>query len=115
MDPTKALVDHDCSPGCCSHEQFLAGLNAAPQDVSLPLLQGYVEQGYVDYVWNCSPSAVDAKCLSLDGERGAIADLLLVLMHDAPIFEHSHVGCHCSITISGPDLPDIVIGAFGVV
>lgn len=97
-----------------THEDFLAALKGAPQDVSLPILEEKIAEGYVDGVWNTSPSAVDAACLARGGERFALADFVAGLVHAAPFFEKTHVGCHCTLTISGPGLPDMVISAFGV-
>lgn len=104
---------NDCK--CHNHEEFLAALKAAPQDVSLPILEEKINEGYVEGVWNTSPSAVDSACLARGGERFQLADFVLGLVHAAPFYEKTHVGCHCTLTISGPGLPDLVIGAFGIV
>ncbi len=98
-----------------SHEKFIAELKAAPQDISLPVFQDLMAQGYVDYVWNVSPSATDAACLVKSGDRGTLIDLTQTnLQHNACIFGQTHPGCHCTVTVSGPGLPEVVVGAFGI-
>lgn len=109
------MKDHPQNCACDAHEHFLAGLTAAPQDISMPVLEQFLADGYVDYQWNTSPSATDSACLMLDGDRGNLADLIEGgRQYSAPFYQKTHVGCHCSITISGPSLPDVVVTAFGV-
>lgn len=97
-----------------SHSDFINKINAAPQDVSRPIFQDLIAKGYSDGAWRTSPSAVDAKCISLDGERFQLQDLVSNLRHDASIFEKSHVGCHCAVECDGPEGKKVVT-AYGLV
>lgn len=101
-----------------SHEKFkqqiLAG-PAAPQDVSLPVLEDLFSQGYTNTTWHTNAAATDAECLNKDGEQQALGDFLTGLMHAAPFYEKTHVGCRCTATIEGEDMIPVEVSAFGVV
>jgi len=96
-----------------SHKDFLANLTAAPQDVSRPVFEQLIAEGYADTLWNTSASATDAACIARNLERMPLADMIANLQHDAPIYEKTHVGCTCSVTVSGAGKPDVVVNAFG--
>ena len=98
-----------------SHAEFRERLLATPKDISLPIFQELMGQGYTDYRVNCSPSATDTVCLVGGGETGTIADLLNTTQYEAPCFSHRHVGCQCLWACTGPDLPEVMVGAFGIV
>lgn len=100
-----------------NHNDFIASLKteAAPQDVSLPVLEQLLGEGYDTCTWNTSPSATDGPCISMGGEVIPLADFIANLMYAAPLFEKTHVGCHCSVSVSGPGLDPREVSAFGFV
>jgi len=99
-----------------THEEFLKKLRlmAAPQDVSLPILEDLISQGYATCIWNTSASATDADCIERNGNQYTLEELTTGLMHDAPIYEQTHVGCHCSLSCEGDGLEQVVVSAFGI-
>lgn len=97
------------------HEHFLNNLTAAPQDISRPVLEDLISKGYQTVRWVSSPSAVDGKCISMDGEMFPIQEFISNLQHDAPVYEKTHVGCTCTVVVSGEGLNDVVVNAFGIV
>ena len=96
------------------HEQWLAGLRGAPQDVSLPILEDLLSQGYADTDWETNTAAQDAPCIAKDGDKQPLADFISGLQHAAPVFEKTHVGCKCTIKVTGPGLPEVRVTAFGM-
>ncbi len=96
------------------HAQWLAGLRGAPQDVSLPILEDLLSQGYADTTWETNAGAKDGPCISKDGDKQPLVDFVAGLVHAAPFFEKTHVGCHCRAKISGPGLPDVWVSGFGI-
>jgi hypothetical protein len=96
------------------HAQWLAGLRGAPQDVSLPILEDLLSQGYVDTAWETNAAAKDGPCISKDGDKQPLVDFVSGLVHAAPFFEKTHVGCQCRAKISGPGLLDVWVSGFGV-
>jgi hypothetical protein len=96
-----------------NQDEFLS-MVAAPQDISLPVLQDLITQGYDSGRWNTSPGAKDEACIVKNGDTFVLADFVNGLAHNAPFYEKTHVGCHCTMTCSGPDLPDVEVSAFGL-
>jgi hypothetical protein len=105
-----------------SHDSFRQSVIAAPQDVSLPVFQELLADGYDTGRWVTNPAAHDARCLSLNGNVFPLAGFLEGLQHAAPIYESrdvagvqvgGHVGCHCQVVVSGPGKEDAVVTAFG--
>ena len=96
-----------------SHSQFVGRVLGAPKDVSRPILDELLGQGYVETRWRTSAGAVDVPCLSKNNDTEPLDAFLSGLMHDAPIFEKTHVGCHCGVEVTGPDLPTVFVTAFG--
>jgi hypothetical protein len=90
-------------------------IEAAPQDVSLPILKRLLAEGYDGVVWVCNTAAKDVACRSLNGKTWALADFLSETTHDAPVFSHSHVGCKCMIRLTADEKPDVLVRAFGLV
>lgn len=83
-----------------------------PQDESLHSLQDLLNQGYNQVLWHAENSHC-SKCQPLNGQTWTLSDFLSGLSHNAPIFEHSHVGDRsCYITISGPELQEILVGPY---
>lgn len=95
------------------HDDFRQQVTAAPQDVSLPVLEELLADGYDTVGWHTNPGATDGPCISRDGERFALADFISGLQHAAPIFEKTHVGCKCLITVSGPGKEDVNVDYTG--
>lgn len=100
-----------------SHDHFLS-LFAAPQDVSLPVLEELLREGYTEGRWVKSPSATDDKCIFMDTQSWSLEEFLegpggYGLQHAAPFYERTHVGCHCTLVVTGPGLPEVVVNAFG--
>jgi len=103
-----------------SHEKFKLSLLGAPQDVSLQTFEELQGQGYDKVDWHTSPSAKDAPCLVVGGESWPMDEFLMGpggggLQHAAPMYERTHVGCNCTVVVSGPGLSDVVVNAFGKV
>ena len=100
------------------HDQFAHRITAAPQDVSLPVFEELQREGYDKVTWNTSPSAQDGPCISKNTDSWSMEEFLMGpngsgLQHAAPIYERTHVGCTCTVTVSGPNLPDVIVSAFG--
>lgn len=93
----------------------MAGLAGAPQDVSLPILEDLLGQGYDNTRWVTNAGATDGPCLVKDGDTQDLTSFVSGLLHAAPIFEKTHVGCKCHVIVSGPNLPDVEVSAFGMV
>jgi hypothetical protein len=91
------------------HDKFRQLISAAPQDVSLPVLEELLGEGYDSVLWHTSPGATDGPCISMNDERFPLPEFIANLQHAAPIFEKTHVGCRCSLTISGPGLEDVAV------
>lgn len=98
-----------------SHTQFVNKLLAAPQDVSLPILRSLFAKGYRKTKWRTNAGATDAPCISKDGDEQGLSSFISGLQHAAPIYEKTHVGCRCVIEVSGPNKPQVVVSAFGLV
>ena len=96
-----------------SHEKFKQTILAAPKDVSLPILQEMMAEGYDNTQWRTSAGAVDGPCIAKNGDQEDLDSFISGLMHDAPIFEKTHVGCQCGVEVLGPDLPTRFVTAFG--
>lgn len=97
-----------------SHEQFAGRVLGAPKDVSLPILNDLLGQGYTDTRWRTSASATDAPCISKNGDTQDLGSFVSGLLYEAPIFEKTHVGCKCGVQVTGPDLPEVFVTAFGL-
>lgn len=97
-----------------SHAAFRDRILAAPKDVSLPIFQDYLGQGYNDTEWMTDPGATDSACLMKNGDHMGLEEFISQTQYDACIFSKSHVGCRCLIKLTGPDLPEVLVGAFGV-
>lgn len=82
---------------------------AAPQDGSRPELERLRDEGYTTVTWRKNDTAEDVPCVDLDGKQWPINEFIEGLLHDAPIFEKSHVGCRCSLVVSGPNLDDQLV------
>ncbi len=112
------------SCGCTeTHAQYasrvVAGsVEAAPQDVSLPILKKLSRKGYDTGTWRTSASATDGPCIAKDGDVEQLKMYFTGLRHNAPIFEKTHVGCKCFIEVTSvkkPKLPPVMVSAFGIV
>ncbi len=97
-----------------THEEFLSHVLGAPQDVSLPILNDLLKKGYTTVTWHSNPGTTHAECLAKDGDSWPLKVFVSGLHHQAPVFEKTHVGCKCSIEVSGPGKPPVVLTAFGV-
>ncbi len=83
------------------------------QDLSRPVLEDLMGQGYTIVQWN-SGSSTHGQCLELNNQQWMIQDFLSGLAHDAPIFERSHPGDKsCTLVVSGEGLPQVVVDSFG--
>lgn len=86
--------------------------NWPPTDMSLTVLEMLKNEGYNTCIWEASPTALDMPCITLDGQEWAIEDFIRETSYSAPVFSKSHVGCKCSIRVTGPDLPDEIVMAY---
>jgi hypothetical protein len=99
-----------------THEEFLEPhIKAAPQDVSGPIFERLLSEGYTEAKWRTNPGAMDAICISKDNETMSLADFISNTQYNAPIYSKTHVGCNCSIIVSGVDKPDVIVTALGEV
>jgi hypothetical protein len=89
-------------------------LSAAPQDVSLPIFRSLKSKGYNGTVWHTNAGATDAPCIAKDGDRQDLNSFLFGLQHAAPIYEKTHVGCKCTIEVTGNGKPSVMVNAFGI-
>lgn len=84
------------------------------QDLSRPILEDLLNQGYTTVTWNAGDSA-HGQCRELNNQKWDLVSFLSGLQHDAPIFERSHPGDKsCSLTVSGAGLPDVYVDSYGV-
>jgi hypothetical protein len=96
-----------------SHESFKQRVLGAPKDVSLPILQALLADGYTTTRWRTSAGATDSPCIAKNNDEEPLDEFISGLMHEAPIYEKTHVGCKCGVEVTGPDLPTRFVTAFG--
>lgn len=83
------------------------------EDLSLPVLQSLLNDGYSIVAWDSGPST-HAVCLELNEQQWNLQDFLTGLVHSAPIFERSHPGdASCAVLVSGENLPTVRVDSFG--
>jgi hypothetical protein len=96
-----------------AHDDFIQSIVAAPKDVSLPILEELLADGYSTVFWDAT-LASDWECQRMHGPyAGGLEDFISGLQHAAPIFEKSHVGCKCVLTIGGDGKPDVHVDYTG--
>ena len=88
-------------------------VEGAPQDVSLPVLQELLGEGYTTVQWETNPGATDAECLVLNGDTWPLEEFVSGLQHAAPLYEKSHGGCGCTVVVKGDGKDDVRVSAFG--
>ncbi len=91
-----------------------AALIAVSQDVSLPVFQDLLTQGYDNTTWQTSPSATDGQCIAKNGDQDSLENFIATTQYDAPIYSKTHPVCNCNVLVQGPGLPDVIVNAFGV-
>lgn len=97
-----------------SHDEFLASVvQAAPQDVSAPIFERLLSEGYTETEWVTNPGATDGPCIAKNGDKMPLIEFLANTMYNAPIYSKTHVSCKCSVRVSGPDKQDVIVNAFG--
>jgi hypothetical protein len=74
-------------------------IDGAEQDVSLKDLNDLLANGFDEVEWVWESRDRTCKCSELNGLKWTLSDFITNLRHDAPIFEHSHVNCHCHIIV----------------
>ena len=83
-----------------------------PQDESTSRLQDAKSLGYTTIEWIAGAGSCEL-CKVHDHHTWTIDDFLANLVHNAPVFERSHVGDRsCHLELTGPDLEKIVIGPY---
>jgi hypothetical protein len=83
------------------------------EDLSLPVLQRLLHDGYEIVQWD-SGSSTHSTCLELNEQQWNLQDFISGLVHAAPIFERSHPGdVSCAVLVSGENLPTIRVDSFG--
>ncbi len=92
-----------------------AGITATAQDISLPIFRSLKSKGYNSTRWHTNAGATDVPCLSKDGDVQDLNSFLFGLQHAAPIYEKTHVGCKCTIEVTAPGKPTVMVNAFGIV
>lgn len=97
-------------------EEFLITKEAVGnnrQDLSLPILQSLLNDGYSVVQWDSGPST-HSVCLELNEQQWNLQDFISGLVHAAPIFERTHPGDNsCAVIVSGENLPTVRVDSFG--
>lgn len=86
----------------------------ARTDMSLGPLNDLATRGYIDVEWKTVSPIPCQTCQDLEMQRWELTMFLSGLAHSAPVFEHSHVNCYCTVIIRGPGLPDVVVNSEGI-
>lgn len=71
-----------------------------PQDESLYILEDLEKDGYQEVRWQTGNSQCFT-CNDLNDQVWPLADFLYFTKHEAPVFSKSHVGCRCSLLVTG--------------
>lgn len=88
-------------------------IQAARKDLTRPVLQTLLQQGYDQVVWNASATKCGT-CRELHKQRWDLEDFLSNLEHDAPMAERSHPNDNgCKLIVSGPGLPRVTVNYEG--
>lgn len=99
-------------------EAFLITIEAlgnTREDLSLPILQELLRDGYSVVTWDSGPST-HGHCLELNEQQWNLQDFISGLRHAAPIFERSHPGdTSCALLVSGENLPTVRVDSFGTI
>jgi len=83
------------------------------EDLSLPVLQNLLRDGYQIVQWDSGPST-HSVCLELNEQQWNLEDFLTGLRHAAPIFERTHPGdASCAVVVSGENLPTVRVDSYG--
>ena len=84
------------------------------QDISTPVLQDLLEQGYNMVTFVAYPGAC-AFCKGINGKTKQLLQHLRSLQHDAPLFEMAHVNSQSELKIwdKNGELPDIFVNYNG--
>jgi len=111
--------------GASGERQYVfshAGPDIAPhvhkQDMSMPVLQDLLDQGYDQCIWRLSTLHDEQDgydiCDELAGNEFSIEALISEADYEAPIFSKSHVGCACFLecySTTDPALPPVNVSA----
>lgn len=81
---------------------------AAKEDLSLPVLDDLLQQGYTNVVWNAD-RAECFRCRDLNKQQWELDDFLRSTTHAAPIASHGHPNDLCTVIVSGEGLPDVEV------
>lgn len=84
------------------------------QDVSTPVVQDLLDQGYNMVTFVAHPNAC-AHCKGINGKTKPLAQHLQSLQYDAPLFEMAHVNSQSELKIwdKNGELPDIYVNYNG--
>ena len=85
-----------------------------PQDTCLGRLKVLLDDGYTQVKWKKSHSAEDDPCTVLNDNTWALSVFISDITHDAPIYSRSHVGCLCSVIVTGPDEKYMPVEIFAI-
>lgn len=111
---SKQLIENTLSAK--AEESFRISVEAVGntrEDLSLPVLQSLLNDGYDVVTWDSGPST-HAVCLELNEQQWNLQDFISGLVHSAPIFERSHPGdASCAVLVSGENLPTVRVDSFG--
>jgi len=81
---------------------------AAREDLSLPVLDGLLRDGYTNVIWKAD-RAECFRCRDLNRQQWTLQDFLNSTTHSAPIASHGHPNDLCTVVVSGDGLPDIEV------
>jgi hypothetical protein len=80
---------------------------AAREDLTLPVLERLLNDGYQLVTWDSGRSQ-HSKCLDLDKQVWTLLDFTSNLLHSAPLAERSHPNdANCTLLVSGEGLPTV--------
>ncbi len=97
----------------CRHEIVKEAIGNNRQDMSRPVLEDLLNQGYEVVEWD-SGRSVHSVCRELNHQQWSLQDFVSNLNHDAPIFEKSHPGdANCRVMITGPGLTTVYVDSYG--
>lgn len=87
--------------------------NAAKEDLTLPVLDSLINEGYEVVQWDAGNST-HSKCLDLHGQQWPLVDFISGLSYSAPMAEKSHPNdANCKLIVSGVEVPTVSVDYSG--
>lgn len=98
-----------------ANRKGIMNIEAAQKDNSLSYLEELLSRGFTEVEWKSSEN--DCRiCQDLNSHKWNLQEFIDGLVHEAPIFEKSHVGCLCSVIVKNLDTgEEIEINKDGII